>query len=677
MLLALVASIGLSFLFYKRKFKDSDWSKKLVLFLFSCRALLIFGVLFLLLNPLIKGSEVHSLDPEVLVLVDNSSSISAVDITKDSLSKIVNRIKKEVPNGTLRFHAFDKVLRDLDSLSLTGGKTNLSGCLEELSNMYEGRNVASLVLLTDGIINEGYVTDLASSLKYPVHAVGIGNPDIEKDASVLKIYHNNNASLGNNVPVKIGGIVKGAIGESMVLKVHINDLLLKEFKVDIVRGSQSFSLDASFTADSIGLCKITATCSTLKGERVLKNNIRSSYVDVKNKKNRILLLTNSAHPDVSAFTNVFREDDNFALTLKSFNEIKKIDSVPEMVLVFGWPDTKKTSELLKRKVLQWKAGVLYLGSNAMDYKLLKGYDHQVVTSNFQFDLAQVAFNDAFDIFGFSKEELNFYKQFPPLTVPHGEYVVLNSYKTLFYQKIGSVPTDFPLISVNRSSDVKKVWCAGEGLWRWPLHEAKLSVDGSTPIFDGFVKKICAFLQKEREEGGLVLTHNRIYKQGDRVVFNLTVLDDAQQANSSSEMTVVLRKDREVQQEYSFEAVGDSYMKDFGLLGPGRYTYFVSSTSGTLKRSRKGVFVVKEYDLEQLSLTANHNLLRKISKTTGGVFVELDKIDELLEEMKDKTYPTVSYFENFSRSIIGYNWILFLLLALACTEWFVRKWNGDV
>jgi len=85
--------------------------------------------------------------------------------------------------------------------------------------------------------------------------------------------------------------------------------------------------------------------------------------------------------------------------------------------------------------------------------------------------------------------------------------------------------------------------------------------------------------------------------------------------------------------------------------------------------------VTELQIESINLTANHSVLRKLSKNSGGEFYLPQELDKLKESLLDREPQGVIYTSESFLPIINLKWPFFLLLALLSVEWFIRKYNG--
>lgn len=112
------------------------------------------------------------------------------------------------------------------------------------------------------------------------------------------------------------------------------------------------------------------------------------------------------------------------------------------------------------------------------------------------------------------------------------------------------------------------------------------------------------------------------------------------------------------------------------LEPGIYNYRASTSLAGKREVAEGSFSVEELQLEDINLTANHQLLRNIANNSGGDFFQISEIDRALEQLDDMDpKPITRSSQTLSPIIENPLWLVFLIIALG-TEWFVRKYSGS-
>ena len=182
-----------TYLLYNNKVKSIPKNVKLILFVI--RFFYLSVILLLLLNPIIKLNNNYFEDPILIFAKDNSTSINE-DITDEliSLKNNLNNFK------SYEFSFSDKIYNGF--IKNTGLKSNFSNLFAELNNKFEGRNVAGLVLASDGSYNTG-LNPQYLSYNFPVYCIALGDTTFKKDLRIDKVETNEVTFLGNSFPLEV------------------------------------------------------------------------------------------------------------------------------------------------------------------------------------------------------------------------------------------------------------------------------------------------------------------------------------------------------------------------------------------------------------------------------------------------------------------------------------------
>ena len=122
------------------------------------------------------------------------------------------------------------------------------------------------------------------------------------------------------------------------------------------------------------------------------------------------------------------------------------------------------------------------------------------------------------------------------------------------------------------------------------------------------------------------------------------------------------------------SAGNSY-KLSGLT-PGVYSYEASATVAGKREIAQGSFSVEKLDLEDINLTANHQLLKNIASNSGGIFLLENQMEEAPAFFENLNAKPITRSDEKLQSIINNSLLLLVFLALVSTEWFIRKYNGS-
>ena len=81
-------------------------------------------------------------------------------------------------------------------------------------------------------------------------------------------------------------------------------------------------------------------------------------------------------------------------------------------------------------------------------------------------------------------------------------------------------------------------------------------------------------------------------------------------------------------------------------------------------------------MEMMQTKANHQLLFNLANQSGGALFFPNQMDLLYEKIKNSDQNIIIIHNKEKvQEMINIPWILFILLLLILSEWFVRRFNG--
>ena len=192
---------------YFRNKDNNELSKNRVWFLMSLRFFSFFVIGFLLLSPFIKTLKKITRNPVIISAWDNSSSIVS---TPDSVnvSDEIAKIREQVNSGlsskySVIEYSFGENTKRVEELNFTEKKTDYSELINTVINNHFNENVGALILVGDGINNQGKnPLNLLSQVNFPIYTIGFGDTTEIVDSRVQDIRVNRTSFSGNKFPVK-------------------------------------------------------------------------------------------------------------------------------------------------------------------------------------------------------------------------------------------------------------------------------------------------------------------------------------------------------------------------------------------------------------------------------------------------------------------------------------------
>ena len=241
--------------------------------------------------------------------------------------------------------------------------------------------------------------------------------------------------------------------------------------------------------------------------------------------------------------------------------------------------------------------------------------------------------------------------------------------------LGSVKTQKPLMAVYDDGSQKSAILAGQNIWRWKLQEA--AINGNSDQFKNLITKTVQFLsvKNDKKQFRFSVRKNN-FSDSEPVVFDAEVYNDIYERIYDNNISITITS--EDGQPLNFNFTDSEFLSSFKspILQPGIYRFQASVQVGNKTLTDQGEFSVQNINPEFLNLTADHRLLKNLSNKTGGAYAHLDKIDELIDEIKQRDFKSIIKSEEDIIPLYRAWWWYLIIFILFSTEWFLRKyWGG--
>ncbi len=679
--LCLLAGVIYAAILYFRETKN-EFPQKLSWMLAVLRAIVISGIAFLLLNPLVRSVKKHSEKPVVLVLQDNSSSIvSGRDSTfyrisfPELVSEFRDQIEAKFNVGSFTFS--DELRANTNGLDYSGQETNMGKAFDAVYDRYAHRNVGALVVLSDGINNRGINPLYAGhEFNFPVYTVALGDTALQTDLVIARVDFNRIAYLENMFPVEISIVGKKAQGKMAKVSIERNDQVL--FTTDITFNAvKDFkTVRTSLKARQTGLQKYTVRISTLEGEVSVTNNTYDFYIDVLEDKQKILLLADAPHPDVSAIKQAVSENINYTLDDFLIADFTGTVDGYNLVILHGLPSVRNNVSAILRKLDEENIPGWYILTRKTYLPILNEQGAGLVFegSNLLYNEALPAVNKNFNLFGLSERVEDALDFFPPLISPYGKIEMLPSATPLLFQQIGSVRTEHPLWVFNQALERKNAIVLGPGLWKWRIKE--YSMRGTHEAFNEIVNKTIQYLALRIDKSQFRVYGQTHYTENDDIEFQAELYNDVFELVNEPEVDITIVGSDGTKYPFSFSKTTNAYYLNAGNLPADTYTFAARAEYGGEDFIENGEFTVSASRLEQLSAEADHNLMLNLAGKYGGEMVYPDELQNLAGVITARDdIKTITYSQKRFSELLNLKWVLALILSLLSFEWFVRKRAG--
>lgn len=678
--LCLGIALGYSILLYKLK---TPWDKKTNYLLASLRFILVFTISFLLLGPLFKYFKNYFEKPTIVVAVDNSQSVHYSEDTlklkefKNNLKSLVQNLQKEDLKVDIQLLDNSTITPEqLDNVTFSAPYTNISQTLNEISSTYANKNLTGVILASDGIFNQGMDPN-HTQVNFPIYSVGLGDTIPKLDLNLKTVLYNKIAYTNSRFPIVAEVHNTGFAGKTVNIFLKQNGKILEKKSFPIKSNKGISEVEFQGTTDQKGLQHFVLEVELQQGEFTPKNNFAHAYIEVIEGKEKILLVAPTPHPDIKAIKSSIEKKENFEVQvyIPGFSELK-IEKY-DLVIFHQLPDWQNQYKSLMDKLVKEETSVLYILGSQTNISAFNSINNSLKISGRQGQMDNVtpSINPAFDKFRIEKEEADVINNYPPASVPFGNYGFGEELSNIvLFQRIGTLTTQKPLLILSQKSNKKVGILCSEGIWQWKLDE--YNETKSTKVFDKLINSIVQYLSSKEDKRKF-----RVYPISNEYLISDPVSFETEIYNDIFEKIYGLRVDLKISSEGG-ETTSYSYVNsetgrfDVKGLKQGVYKYTASSTiSGKIEKAQ-GEFTIKDINIEALNTTADHELLKLLSAKTNGKFFHIAQLEGIANELKRKEVQSIIHTNEELIDVINLKWLFFVILFFISLEWFIRKYKGS-
>jgi hypothetical protein len=678
--LCLALAGGYAFLLYIKT--KHPWTKTLNNILFGLRALLVFLIVFLLLSPIIKQVLNTYEKPVFVILQDNSVSVRE---TTDSVFRKNLAAKTSALQRALTDKGYEAVVQDLSGntnlpITFTGATSDLNGGLKKIAFQYEGQAIGGVLLVSDGIYNTG-LSPLYAAYNFPVHTLGVGDSTQRQDIVLKNLVYNKIAYQGNKFPLRAEVLVKGYQHENISISLMQAGKVI-ERQVKNPGNEQLMVADFTPTASEQGIQRYDVLVEIKPGESNERNNRTTAFIEVVEGKKKILMVAAAPHPDIKALRAVVEKNPNydFILHIPGVEEAEAKFLQPQncdLVILHQVPDKRGRARELFQRFAASKTSVFLMVSQQSD---LNAVGQQNMPLKFeqlprQFDDVTPVINPSFSGFTFSPEASAMFATFPPVWVPFSKMQIPASATTLLFQRVGNLATDKPLLWLDAQEDRKVAVMLADGVWQWRLQE--FSKSENTETFDEVFGKLIQYLSTVDDKSKFrSYPIAQQFSDTEAVVFESQVYNDIYEPVYGNTISLELTDEAGKKYQYSYATSPGNARYQIGGLTEGVYKYRSATEINGKKEEIRGQFLVSAQQTELQNLTADFDLLRKLSSATGGKFYKATELDKLENELTIAEARATIRSEERYDALLNLKWVFFLALTMVSIEWFLRKFFGS-
>lgn len=648
---------------------------------------------FLLLEPLIRNQTFDEERPLAILLMDESRSITA-RTDSAAFAETANlwtgqlRDQMETAGLDIESFGFDGSLRAVsndEAWNWNGTQTNLDAAIQALGTRIENRNVAGIVLVSDGLVNRGAAPDYGIAWpNTPVWTVGVGDTTVVRDRWIGRVQHNAVAYLGNQFPVEVYVENQGYQGATTRVEIYQKgqSVASAERNVSSNRETQKFSF--MLTASQLGMQAFEVRVSTADDEFDKQNNRRVNYIEVRESRRRITCIANAPHPDLGAIQMALApleayELETFILsTLKDGAALTESLTKSDVVIAHNLLGTSFGGLSWPRLLGMNEVPVWWIGASEATTAFLQSENTLGVQLTNTGDLSQThrcRLNPNFSMLSFPQNTEEALRSYPPLLGPFEQANWTPAWSPMLFRQFGDVETNDAFWAArNTATGPRQILTIGEGIWRWRMRGFIRENDHT--LFNEFIQRQVQFLAAKDSRKRLTVQTEKRTTTDDRVLFQAQAFDAAWNPTADATIQLALTDERGQVFSQTMLPASRGYAADFGRMPEGPYQWEAACNLQGTEYTSSGNIIVEDKPIEQISLAADFGMLTRIGNLTGGGFLgplAATSSESVVARMQQEGIPSVILHEQttLQDAVDWWVWLILCLLLLSI-EWVVRR-----
>ena len=664
-LLSLGVAFALSFYQYIYKAKNKS---NVTFFLAFLRFVSVFGLLLLLINPIVSRKTTEIVKTPLPIVIDNSASIKDLKANETALETFKKLSENAALNSKfdVQTYQFSNDFSPSDTIDFKGKQSNVDVVAKNLKNIFKNQQFPT-VLLSDGNQTSGEDYVFAFNPENKVYPIAVGDTTTYMDLKVSQLNVNKYAFHKNKYPVEVFLNYAGTKNINAKFKISQGNSILNEQTVSFSTSKKSVVLTVLIPADKVGLQVLKATISSNEQEKNTYNNTKNFAVEVIDQKTEVALISDISHPDLGAIKRSIESNSQRKVTLL---KPKSINSLTDYDVLILYQPTSAFKNIFDQnnnaKINTW-----IITGNATDFNFLnQNQDSFTFKMSSQKEDYLASFNSQFNLFAL--DNIGF-EQFPPLENLFGTITATGNVNPLLSSTIRNISTNQPLLAFAENQNRRSAFLFGENIWKWRAENyinKKDFVD-----FDIFLDKTIQFLASNNSKKSLVVSHERFYNSGEGIEITAQYFNKNYELDEKARLTIaVINSATKQVKNFDLLRTTNAFQVNLDGLLAGNYSFTVKELNSN--SSYSGRFEVLDFDIEKQFVNPDWNKLNQLANQTKGKAFLPIQTDTLIQQlMADESYKAIQKTVITKSPLIDWIWLLVLIAITLSAEWFIRKYNG--
>ncbi len=636
----------------------------------ALRFLTYFGILLLILNPKLEKTILYNEKPNLVIAVDNSSSISYLGYNEEVLKLIEDVKSNEDLNQkfNIEFYSFGSDIKNLDSITFDESRTNISKVFSTLKPVHKN-SVSPTILITDG--NQTFGSDyefVTQKYNQPIYTIILGDTITYSDLKIEQLNVNRYAYFKNKFPIEAILNYNGLSTVKTNFIVKNGNQVVYRKPISFSKSVNSLVFNFNLLANSVGLKSYRAEIVPIGIEKNTVNNSKDFGVEVINQKSNIAIISNIVHPDLGALKKSIESVEQRNISILNSKEVlnKIIDF---QLIIFYQPNN--TFKSVYEEVIRLKKNYFTITGPSTDWTFLNSiqnnYSKKVSGLTEEY---QPLLNENFS--AFIVNDLDF-QSFPPLKSSFDPVVLNTRAEKIFFKSVNGIVTDQPLLTILEYNNIREAILFGEGIWKWRAHsylKEKSFID-----FDTFMAKLMLYLSSNDEKSRLSISNESFNYTNDDITISAQYFNKNYEMDSSVNLLLEITDENTgLTRILPFIYNRNKYQINLSNLAASDYVFRVKVDGQNISKSSS--FKVIEYNVEQQFLNANISKLKTIASYSNGESYFVQDTDKLFSHlMEDNRYQIIQKSNKNTVPLIDFKILLLVIVLSLAIEWFLRKYNG--
>ncbi|MDX1617470.1 MAG: hypothetical protein R3224_01705 [Balneolaceae bacterium] len=659
--------------------------------LIALRSAVFLILLVLLLNPFFKSESIRFEKPAIMVMFDNSSSISVQkgDYRGDETYRdLVSELNFENRDRLdFRFFSVDNDVNPVespDSLTLDGSETNLYNAVEIIHN--NQRDARTAILFTDGIFNKGRnPVFLSRELEIPIFTIALGDTSRQRDLVVQDIVTSASGYLNTAHPVEVNVLNQGFGQEPFQVQLKSGDEIIQSRTVNPTTATSSHTVTFQLDLSEEGLQQYEIEIPEKQGEWTAANNIQPFSIEVLDDKQSILSLAFEIHPDVRLVRSLLLQDENTQLSTRTWldgnrfirGDLSLDADTLDLLLLHGYPGRGASRRVVEHleQLTERVPAILFstprsTGNSPDGAATLFPIFSAETASPVEVNIVPIIESTEHPIMELPEVS---YERVPSVYAPIRRLEVNPGATVLFNSLFQGVDTGQPVIAIQQVGNFRRAQLNAHGWYRI----AQSTNPQARAFIESLIYNIVSWTATQPDNRRLkIQPTQKIFTGNETVSFNAFLTNESGDIEDDGVITVTISGEEIETRLYNMNNIGDGqYRLDIGALPEGIYRFEATAQKGNRTiDTQSGEFSVSGSNVEYVNTTRNDDLLRRIADATGGGFHTYETAGGIWEEMNER-----GLLDREQRSITNlfypYQHAFWFILAIVLlgSEWLLRKY----